>query len=277
MCFLVLLNHKQSQSCNFSWDRKRSNKLAHVWLQKIHSATNLFCHCFVLLSGRPQGNKWTQGWLVCGSGLSVGWGELYLQLRCAKSFSLWRELGCTVCTCLRKKLTCLRHLCMDLGNDQIWKGNLIYQQVSQNLIYQQVSPQQSPVHPRKSMETPELLFDPLHSCGCISCPFPLTFPCNPWVRLCLLQQQRKCHHRAPCAGAAGGCNSRSHGWGMSGALCAIIVLCSKLEQPREGLTACPSGIIPRDLSEPSALQGVHQSQEQQFFCGKIKTEPSTWI
>lgn len=92
MCFLLLLNHSQSRSCNFSWDRKWSNKLARVRLQKIHSATNLFCHCFVLLSGRPRGNRWTQGWLVCDSGLSVGWGELNLQLRRAKSFSLWREL-----------------------------------------------------------------------------------------------------------------------------------------------------------------------------------------
>lgn len=74
------------------------------------------------------------------TGLSVGWGELNLQLRRAKSFSLWRELGCTVCTCLRKNLTCLRHLFMDLGNDQIWKGNLIYQQVSQNLMQPTATP-----------------------------------------------------------------------------------------------------------------------------------------
>lgn len=76
-------------------------------------------------------------------------------------------------------------------------------------------------------ETPEL------SCDCISSLFPLASPCKPWFRLCLLQQQRKCLQKPPYAAAAGGCDRCSQGWGMSAeqcrALCAIIVLCCKLE------------------------------------------------
>lgn len=212
MCFLVLLNHKQSRSCNFSWDRKWSNKLARVRLQEIHSATNFFCHFFVLLSGRPQGDRWTRGWLVCDSGLSVGWAELNQQLRCAKSFSLRREAGCTVCICLRNNLTCLRHLFMDLGNDQIWKGNLIYQQVSQN-------PHSTPLcSPESACRPQSRWFTPSTAVAASPAPSPSPFPVIPDSGFAFCSNKENVITQLLGWGS-GSCHGRSHGWGQRRSLC----------------------------------------------------------
>lgn len=142
---------------------------------------------------------------------------------------------------------------MDLGNEQIWKGNLVYQQVSQNLML----PTATPCAAQEVQRPQSCCFTPSTAVVASPAPSPSPFPVIPdWgfafcsnkenvIKNLLTLVQREAAIAAVTAGE----------WVELSV--PLLFSAPSWKQPREGLTVCPSGTIPRDLSEPSVLWGVH--------------------
>lgn len=180
-------------------------------LQKIHPATDLFCHPFALLSRTHCGDGWSRRVVGGGTVCPSCWGEIPVQLMGVKGLfppEKWDAFSCSLHICLRHLVS--PALGVFLQNWGIIRSGR-----------------------RMCMGWSASTAVHLYPAAVASLALSLRLSCIPRLRLCLVQQQRKCLQKHRCPDAAGGCDRYSHCCGMSTqqccAVCAIIVLCCKLE------------------------------------------------